>query len=162
MGYLPYNADEAFEIAEQIERNGARFYRRAAEIVVDQEAQKLLLALAEAEDEHEDTFVRLRNRLVKEKNTFDPDGEGASYLQSIANSKVFEANKDASVQFSGNETLEYVLRWAISREKDTVMFFLAIKESALEKQDKDQIDAIVREELSHVALLSKALASILP
>ncbi len=26
-----FNADEIFEIAEQIERNGAAFYRRAAE-----------------------------------------------------------------------------------------------------------------------------------
>jgi len=28
---IPFNADEVFEMAEQIERNGARFYRAAAE-----------------------------------------------------------------------------------------------------------------------------------
>lgn len=162
MTAIPFNADEAFEIAEQIERNGARFYRRAAEIIEDVESRKMLLALAEAEVEHEDTFKRLRSRLVNDPNSYDPEGEGASYLKSIANSKIFMANKDATVDFTGKETLEDILRLAIAREKDTVMFFLAVKETALDSENKAKIEAIVREELSHVALLSKALAAILP
>ena len=32
-----FNADEIFEIAEQIERNGAKFYRTAAESVADED-----------------------------------------------------------------------------------------------------------------------------
>ena len=32
MGNLDFSADEIFEMAQQIERNGARFYRRAASV----------------------------------------------------------------------------------------------------------------------------------
>ena len=32
-----FNADEIFEIAEQIERNGANFYRTAAENITDED-----------------------------------------------------------------------------------------------------------------------------
>jgi hypothetical protein len=37
-----FNADEILEMAEQIERNGARFYRKAAELVKDAAVSKLL------------------------------------------------------------------------------------------------------------------------
>ncbi len=38
---VEFNAFEAFEIAEKIERNGARFYRRAAELFDDPGLAKL-------------------------------------------------------------------------------------------------------------------------
>ena len=37
-----FNADEVFEIAEQIERNGAKFYRTSAENIADTNKKKLL------------------------------------------------------------------------------------------------------------------------
>ena len=37
-----FNPDEVLQMAEQIERNGARFYREAAELVEDAEANELL------------------------------------------------------------------------------------------------------------------------
>ena len=41
---MPFNADEVFEMAEQIERNGGKFYRAAAKKFP--EVSKLLLNLA--------------------------------------------------------------------------------------------------------------------
>jgi rubrerythrin len=35
-----FDAEELLQMAEQIERNGARFYRRAAEIVKDVQGQQ--------------------------------------------------------------------------------------------------------------------------
>ncbi len=63
-----FNADEIFEMAEQIEKNGASFYRKSAEAIADTGAKKLLLDLAAMEDEHEKTFADLRKGLSgKEK-----------------------------------------------------------------------------------------------
>ena len=42
-----FNADEVFEIAERIERNGARFYRRAAELSSAEEREDLRAELTE-------------------------------------------------------------------------------------------------------------------
>ena len=72
-------------MAEQLERNGAAFYRRAATadgLATDQQA--LLLRLASMEDDHEQTFREMRAELTgKEKapTVFDPDGEAALYLR---------------------------------------------------------------------------------
>lgn len=47
---LDFNADEIFQIAEQIERNGARFYRSAALLGFDKGTKQKLLELAKMED----------------------------------------------------------------------------------------------------------------
>ncbi|MCK4816396.1 rubrerythrin, partial [bacterium] len=79
MGY-EFNADEIFEIAEQIERNGAMFYRQMAENISDVLIRNLLLDLATMEDEHEKVFISMRADLSdkeREPTVFDPEGESA-------------------------------------------------------------------------------------
>ncbi|MCH7559530.1 MAG: rubrerythrin, partial [Planctomycetes bacterium] len=58
---MPFNADEVFEMAEQIERNGAKFYRAAAKKFP--ELSQVLSDLAVMEDEHEKTFAAMRAEL---------------------------------------------------------------------------------------------------
>ena len=45
---IQFNADEIFEIAERIEQNGARFYRKAAGNTADDKSKKMLEQLASA------------------------------------------------------------------------------------------------------------------
>ena len=87
-----YSADEIFDMAEQIERNGAKFYRDAAESVSDAETKDFLLMLAKMEDNHLRTFSNMRAELSgreMESPTFDPNNEAALYLKSLADSKIF-------------------------------------------------------------------------
>ncbi len=51
-----FTAFEIFEIAEQIERNGAKFYRQAADMTSDKSMSHFFCQLAEMEDNHEKTF----------------------------------------------------------------------------------------------------------
>ena len=60
---ITFNADEIFEMAEQIERNGVKFYNKAAGNVSDGEVRAMLLALAEMEVDHEKTFSAMRAEL---------------------------------------------------------------------------------------------------
>ena len=72
---ITFNADEIFEMAGQIERNGARFYRKAAERA-DGECREMLLRLAAKEEDHERTFAAMRAELgPQQPTTFDPDNE---------------------------------------------------------------------------------------
>jgi len=152
-----FNADEIFEMAEQIERNGASFYRKAAESIDDPAGKKLLLNFAAMEDEHEKTFANLRKELSeKEKTatTFDPDGEAALYLRALADTRVFFEKKiDTS-------TMEKILREAILAEKDSIVFYLGMKEMVAEKFGKAKIDIIIKEEMSHIKLLSSRLVAL--
>ena len=152
-----FNADEIFEMAEQIERNGASFYRKAAESIDDPAGKKLLLNFAAMEDEHEKTFAALRKELSgKEKTatTFDPDGEAALYLRALADTRVFFEKK------TDTSTMEKILREAILAEKDSIVFYLGMKEMVAEKFGKTKINAIIKEEMAHIKLLSGKLVAL--
>ncbi|MCK4468633.1 MAG: ferritin family protein [Desulfobacterales bacterium] len=156
MGYV-FNADEIFEMAEQIERNGASFYRKSAESIADTVAKKFLLNLAAMEDEHEKIFADLRAGLSeKEKvaTVFDPEGEISLYLRALADTRVFFEKKiDAS-------SMEDILKEAILAEKDSIVFYLGMKEMVPDNFGKAKIDAIIKEEMTHIKLLSKELVAL--
>lgn len=151
---LDFNADEIFEMAEQIERNGAKYYRNAAELVSNEEDKKFLVELAEMEDDHEVTFAELRKNLSlneKESVTFDPEGEAVQYLKALADTRVF--NKK-TIDFS---SMGGILTGAITAEKDSIAFYLGMKEMIGANRGKNRIDAIIKEEMKHISLLSKRL-----
>ena len=153
---ITFNAFEIFEIAEQIERNGAKFYRKAAEIVKDEQAKQMLLALASTEIVHEQTFGAMKKHLNRDQQTvFDPDNEMTSYLQSLANCHVFDLKKDISQLLSGNESLNEILEIAIAAEKDSIIYYLGIKDLVPNSGDKQKIDNIIKEEMSHITVLNQ-------
>ncbi|MBW2607861.1 MAG: ferritin family protein [Deltaproteobacteria bacterium] len=151
-----FNADEIFKMAEQIERNGASFYRKAAESITDPAEKKLLLDLAAMEDEHEKTFSDLRKGLSEKEKTataFDPEGEAVLYLRALADTRVFFEKKiDTS-------SMEEILKEAILAEKDSIVFYLGMKELVPENLGKTKIDAIIKEEMAHIKLLSGKLVA---
>lgn len=153
MGF-EFNADEIFKIAEQIERNGAKFYRSAAENIVQEDKKKLLLHLAEMEDEHEQTFKDLHSELTdseKSLTTFDPNNEGVEYLKALADTRVFYEKSIDSTD------LHDILKTAILTEKDSIAFYLGMKEVVPKHLGQDKLDDIIKEEMSHIKLLSKEL-----
>lgn len=162
---IQFNADEIFEIAEQIERNGAKFYRRGADILTEPENRRLLLDLAAMEDEHERVFAAMRTDVTaseREPVVFDPDDQGALYLRAMADGHVFDVKVDPSERLKGKETMDAVFEMAIGLEKDSILFYLGMKEIVPERLGRHRVDAIIREEMGHVALLSSKLSSLRP
>ena len=49
---MAFNADEIFEMAEEVERNGSKFYREAAARAADLQIKNMFLGLAAMEDGH--------------------------------------------------------------------------------------------------------------
>ena len=157
---ITFNAFEIFEMAEQIERNGVKFYRKAAQGISDAGVKKTLLILADMEVEHEAIFAAMREELSdesKELRVFDPDNEMALYLQAMASGHVFNLKKDPSEQLSGSETEEDILRLAISAEKDSIVFYLGLKDFVSVKAGKDKVEWIIKEEMSHITILNRNL-----
>jgi rubrerythrin len=160
---LDFNVDEIFEMAEQIERNGAKFYRKAAEGREDVHAHQLLLDLAAMEDRHLATFAAMRKELSKadrEVTTFDPYGEAALYLRAMADGVVFDVKKDPSEKLSTGQSMDEILRIAIGLEKDSIVFYLGMKEMVPDRLGKPKLEGIIKEEMKHITDLSKALASL--
>jgi len=152
-----FNADEVFAMAEQIERNGGVFYRQAAAGISDADAKAFLSELAVMEDAHEKTFKAMRAGLsAQEKGgtVFDPDNEAVMYLKALADTKVFfEKAIDTS-------SLKEILKAAITAEKDSIVFYLGMREAVSAKLGKDKIEAIIKEEMGHIRLLSARLVAL--
>ena len=158
---ITFNADEVFEMAEQIERNGAKFYRAAAEKFPS--VKQMLLDLASMEDEHEKTFKDMRAQLSgreQETMAFDPDEEARMYLQVVADGHVFNAKDDPAEQLKGKDKPEDVLRTAINMEKESIAFYAGLKECIPPRAGRDKVEGIIREEFGHIATLSEKLSAL--
>jgi rubrerythrin len=158
MGYrYDFTADDVFEMAEQLEHNGAQFYRDAAERVGPGAERDFLLGLAGMEDQHAQTFKRMRADLTAQEvqaTVFDPQNEAVAYLHALADTRVFfEKEIDVS-------TLQSILTAAIEAEKDAIVFYLGIKEAVPEKLGRRRLDAIIKEEMGHIQQLSRKLVAI--
>lgn len=151
-----FNADDVFEMAEQIERNGAVFYRQAAADIADPEAKTFLLDLAAMEDSHEKTFSAMRKALSDSEKTptvFDPQDESASYLKALADTRVFfEKEIDTT-------SMQAILKAAILAEKDSIVFYLGMKDLVPDTLGQTRLDSIIKEEMSHIKLLSRRLVA---
>jgi rubrerythrin len=160
---IAFNADEIFSMAEQIERNGAKFYRKAAKGTGGARQEAMLLELAEMEVDHEKTFKAMHAELGTSDRMdapFDPEGQAQLFLQAVADGHVFDVDLDPSEKLTGDETLADILTTALGLEKDSIVFYLGMKSAVREDLGKDKIDAIIAEELGHVAKLSKVLAEV--
>ncbi len=159
---VTFNADEIFEIAEAIESNGARFYRKAAESFTDQSKKQLLLDMAEMEDGHRQTNLKIRETLKQQQaaDVFDPDQEAKLYLRALADGHIFDVHKDPCEQLKGDETIQQIIKMAIGLEKDSIIFYLGLKDMAPSAEEKAKIENIIKEEMSHISLLNKKLASL--
>ncbi|HPV42506.1 MAG TPA: ferritin family protein [Spirochaetota bacterium] len=152
-----FNADDVYKIAEQIEENGAVFYKKAAETINDPYYQKFLLDLSTMEVFHKKTFADMRAELSdreKKPTVFDPNEESVLYLKSLADLRVFyQKEMDTS-------TIEGILKAAIAAEKDSIVFYIGMKDLVPEKLGKDKIDGIINEEKKHIVMLSKELLNL--
>jgi len=152
-----FNANEILKMAEQIERNGYKFYTTAAENVADSESKEFLLKLADMESLHEAYFASIRSELSdKEKETtvFDPDGEVDLYLRALADTRIFFEKKiDVS-------SMEEILKAAITAEKDSIVFYLGMKNTIPERLGREKVDEIIEEEMKHITLLSEKLLAL--
>ncbi len=151
-----FNADEVFEMAEQMERNGAKFYRDAAEAATEQVNQEMLISLSKMEEAHEKMFQSMRADLTsaeKASTVFDPSGEAALYLRALVDSRVF-FEKEIDVT-----SMPDILKAAIEAEKDSIVFYLGMKEAVPQNLGRDRIETIIKEEMGHIQLLSKQLVA---
>lgn len=55
--------------------------------------------------------------------------------------------------------MEAILKDAITTEKDSIVFYLGMREAVPEHLGRSRLDAVIQEEMGHLRLLSKELVS---
>ena len=160
---ITFNANEIFEMAEEMERNGAKFYRKAAQNASDDQTKQMLLDMADMEDGHLKTFEEMREQLSGQEKgwtVFDPDNQSVLYLQVMADARGFEGKITPTKELTGSETPKEILETALNSEKESVVFYFGLKGMVPVKAGRDKVEAIIIEELSHITTLLNKLKSL--
>jgi rubrerythrin len=152
-----FNADEMFEVAIRIEKNGARFYRKAAQLQSDPENREMLEKLEAMEASHQRTFEKMRTRLSEPEKTataFDPHGEASKYLVAMADSLGGEGSPTAADSLTGEESMTDIVDIAVGLEKESILFYLGSKDLVPSSLGSDKLDEIIAEERRHIIQLN--------
>ncbi|MBN1697056.1 MAG: ferritin family protein, partial [Spirochaetales bacterium] len=150
-------------IAIQIEKNGIQFYTKLSEAVSDMEMIKKIKGLADMEKRHMEIFSEMKAAYKgkdEEESTYDPYGELPLYLNAFAKGHVFNLNEDPSGFISDGASTRTLLKKAIELEKDSIVFYMGIKEVVPPELGKARVDNIIAEEMGHIRLLSEQISSL--
>jgi len=159
---IVYNSYEVFEIADKIEVAGAKFYRSAAKVAGENsDVRDLLTELADMEDSHQSYFKSLRAKYdVNEiDGLIDLEGQAAGYLKAIGEAHAI--HNLTTILDNSEMSVVDILKIAIDFEKDTVVYFAALKSALSNSEEKQEIDTIIQEESEHVGILTKKLKEVL-
>jgi rubrerythrin len=151
-------ADDVFAMAIRIEENGKAFYAGSAERTASPKLKSLFKDLSEMEDRHITQFKDMRRRLASSfpsESIWDPEGLAESYLQAAADTHVFTVEAAEERLKTVNTSME-ALDVALMFEKDSVAFFIGMKEMLPDPGGKGDIDSLIRAEMDHIRLLSAA------
>jgi len=154
-----FNAIEVFEIAEQIERNAAAFYRKAAELFEESDVAGIFTKLAGWEVGHEAAFAEMRKQLFDEPaelSTFDPE-DAPLDAKAMAGLAAFGLRPDPAAELAGCKTRADVLKMALQKEKDTIVYYTGLKEFVPVAVAINKIGEIITEELRHIRIINQSL-----
>jgi rubrerythrin len=155
-----YSADEIFRIGIEIEKNGQTFYEEAARRSTDAASRKLFADLANWEHEHIATFEELRALAVgaPDAGLHDQEDQVHGYLKAVADTHVFVRERNPAALAARCRTPAEALEAAIGFEKDSVVVYSSMRLVVPERLGRDKVEALIDEELRHVAILQDLLA----
>jgi rubrerythrin len=158
---LYFNADEIFEMAEEIERQGARFYDKAATLFNEAGIKTMLTGLSKMEVGHEKLFASMRSKILSnDYQGYDQDEMAVAYIKAFTDGKVFDVKKDMCATLSASTTLKDVLNMAIEAEKNSIAFYTGIKRLVPDALGQDTVEKIISEEMKHIVSLTEKLSAL--
>ncbi len=155
-----FNVFEILQIAEEIENHSAKFYLRTAELCDAPEVRDTCCKLANWKARHEKTLAQRRKRFSKKTGkfgTFDPDNYVLSNPRVMAGLAVFATEPGSLKGPLGLEDRPQIFKDAIRRAKEAIVFYRGLKDFTRDPACKDTIDAIIKEEVRHIRLLTEEL-----
>jgi len=160
---ISFSADEVFEMAMDIEKNGEAYYRKALALAKSADVKGVMTDLMEQERHHYATFKDLRDKLPPRASlptVADPESEEYLYLDALVKSRLFNTAREAeALAAKAGDEIE-ALKSALVFEKDTILFFQTMKAITEERLGRSDVDRIIEEEHRHVVRISKAIKEV--
>lgn len=150
-----FSLKDIIDIAIQLEQNGEKIYRRAAEKIQNPSLSTLLEWLADEEAQHAKWFEALIDTVAGIGDFQEQEKMGRALLKNAVGTQSFTL-EDAD--FSSIEKIEDLLKLAIEFEKDTVLFYGMLQPLIQDQETLDQLHVIIKEEEDHALRLKKVLS----
>lgn len=159
-----FNDLEALKIAIDIENRGERFYTIAANKLKDDDVKEMLLDLAQQESEHAETFEKLYNDAISDKEKFDDtylfEPEISNYLSAMVQTVVFPSDEEQDRVMKNINDVEDVLNLGIQAEKESILFYTEMIIYSKLIEAKEAFRALLKEEKKHLIDLQTMLNNI--
>jgi rubrerythrin len=154
---VTFSVREVVEQAVQTEKLGKEFYTKMADKFHDQsELKKLFAVLAAQETKHELTFSSLKDRLTGEES--EGWDEVTQYLRAIVDSEFFLGKDKCLPSLEHVKKAADAIDFALCFERDTLLYYYGLRETL---KEKEIIEAIIKEEKSHIVWLNNLRKSFL-
>ncbi|MDK2956591.1 MAG: hypothetical protein PWQ57_2087 [Desulfovibrionales bacterium] len=152
-----FHANEIAKAAVEIERKGYAFYRKVAELAKSEETRQLFEYLAGEEHKHEAIFQSLYDRLGKiDLPAWSTQEEYGEYLDALITSHSLFTGGLAEKYMSQAADEDTAIRMAMAFEKDTILFFMEMRELTPDSE-KSVVKQCIEEERLHLRRLTERL-----
>jgi rubrerythrin len=155
-----FSVFEILQIAEQVEHKGAKFYLKTAELFDDPDLRDIYYRLATWKAKHEKIWARMRKRFSDKTGdfgTFDPDDYVLSNPSVMSGLTWFGTKQEGAGRLTGKENKRQILKDAIRRANEVIIFYEGLKDFARDPPSKETIDRIISEENRQIELLTEEL-----
>jgi len=148
---------ELIRLAKRDEDVGAEFYQKLAEKVESEDLKKKFLEIREQEIGHSERFQEMLDQLSDYVPQEDFPGEYEQYFQSFLSKREYLDSDDAVEAASRIESDMEAIKFALGQEKNTLLFFLEMKELVPSSQHREMVHEVIDEERDHIVELSQMI-----
>ena len=153
MGIL-FSGKELVNVGIGIERNGAAFYESLADCAKEASAKDLYRQLADKERDHIRTFEGMLSSVGDYQPPEQFTEEYEAYVKALVDSLIFTDEKQACDLAQRIGTDDEALRTAITAEKDSILFYLEMRD-LVRSSERHVVDSLIAEEKSHLRELTR-------
>lgn len=150
-----FTAAEIVDMALEVERVGFKFYTALAENAFTDEARSMFQWLASEEKAHEEEFGKLREGAGAYTLPESYPGEWQAYVQALIESLTILGDEEIR-QIAKGANFAEALKVGVALEKDSILFYEALREYVPENQRKT-VDEIIAQEQTHLRRLTGIL-----
>ncbi len=146
-----FSVHEALELAIQTEKVGYQFYTEmAARFSDSEELVSLFKTLAAKELKHEKAYTGLKDSLGEADSDLEGYEELSQYMRAIVESEFFLGKNKSLPSMDHIITKKEAVNRALGFEKETLLFFVGVRDVV---KEKEIVDEIIAEERRHVLWL---------
>lgn len=149
-----FSKGEVVHIGVEIEVNGRDFYNEVLKKAKTEKVKDMFSFLAKEEEKHIEVFKKILSEVesFKPKEAFNE--EYFSYIRALSKEHVFTQKNKGKEIAKKIKTSKQAIDLAIGFEKDSILFYVEMK-NFVPENDHRIIDRLIEEERKHLKLLSE-------